>query len=236
MPHCLQQKWWTKSWPIYTPDNAASVPAAGANATIKDMINDKFVLLGAVLNLIGSATYAYHTLRGETRPNRVTWFLWALAPLIAFSAQLNKGVGLQVLMTFMVGFGPLTVFTASFLSRKAYWKITRLDIACGVLSLVALAVWGITREGNVAIMLSITADLLAGVPTLIKAYKQPGTEHAAPFRNGALSAAITLLTITHWTFAVYGFALYILLICATLYVLIRFRLGERLTASARAAG
>lgn len=195
------------------------------------MINEKFVLVGALLNIIGSSTYAWNTFKGKTKPNRVTWFLWALAPLIAFAAQLNKGVGLQVLMTFMVGFGPLLVFTASFLNKKAFWKITRLDIVCGTLSVVALILWAITGEGNIAIALSIAADLLAGVPTLIKSYNEPETEHPDVFRNGALSAAITLLTIKTWTFANYGFALYILLICITLYSLIRFKLGKRISQS-----
>ncbi len=192
------------------------------------MINDKFVLIGALLNLIGSLTYAYNTFKGKTKPNRVTWFLWALAPLIAFAAQLGEGVGLQVLMTFMVGFGPLLVFIASLLNKKAFWKITRLDIICGALSLVALILWAITGEGNIAIALSIGADLLAGIPTLIKAYREPETEHPDVFRNGAISAGITLLTIKTWTFANYGFALYILIICVTLYTLIRFKLGKRI--------
>lgn len=192
------------------------------------MIDARFVLVGALLNILGSATYAYNTFKGKTKPNRVTWFLWALAPLIAFTAQIGEGVGWQIVMTFMVGFGPLLVFIASFLNRKAYWKISRLDIACGALSVIALILWWITGEGNIAIALSIVADLLAGVPTLIKAYKEPETEHPDVFRNGALSAFITLLTIKTWTFASYGFALYILLICVTLYALIRFKLGERL--------
>ena len=190
------------------------------------MINEKFVLVGALLNLMGSTTYAWNTFKGKTKPNRVTWFLWALAPLIAFSAQINQGVGLQSLMTFMVGFGPLVVFIASFLNKKAFWDITKLDIVCGVLSIFALILWAITGKGNVAIALSIAADLLAGVPTLIKSYKAPETEHPDVFRNGALSAGITLLTIKTWTFANYGFALYILLICLTLYGLIRFKLGK----------
>lgn len=194
------------------------------------MIDERFVLVGALLNIVGSATYAYNTLRGKTKPNRVTWFLWALAPLIAFVAQIGEGVGWQIVMTFMVGFGPLLVFVASLVNRKAYWEISRLDIACGVLSVFALILWWITGEGNVAIALSIAADLLAGVPTLIKAYKEPETEHPDVFRNGALSALITLLTIKTWTFANYGFALYILLICGVLYALIRFKLGNRLFA------
>jgi len=192
------------------------------------MLDPKFVLLGAVLNIIGSSTYAYSTIKGKTKPNRVTWFLWALAPLIAFFAQLDKGVGLQALMTFMVGFGPLMVFVASFLNKKAFWQISKLDIACGVLSAAALILWLVTGEGLTAIALSIVADFLAGVPTFIKAYKEPETEHPDVFRNGALSAGITLLTIKTWTFASFGFALYILLICVVLYGLIRFKLGKRL--------
>lgn len=189
------------------------------------MISEKFIFLGVLLNIIGSSTYAFHTFKGKTQPNRVTWLLWALAPLIAFFAQLDKGVGLQVIMTFMVGFGPLIVFIASFLNKKAFWKIGRLDIACGVLSILALILWGITGNGLVAIVLSILADLLAGVPTLIKAYQKPETEHSDVFRNGAISAAITLLTIDTWKFANFGFALYILLMCCTLYVFIRFKVG-----------
>lgn len=191
------------------------------------MIDERFVLIGLLLNLVGSATYAWSTFKGRTKPNRVTWFLWALAPLIAFAAQLHEGVGLQIWMTFMVGFGPALVFIVSFLNKKAYWQITRLDIVCGVLSVIALILWGLTGDGNIAIALSIGADSLAAIPTVIKAYREPETEHSDVFRNGAISAIITLLTIKTWTFANFGFALYILLICVVLYALIRFKLGKR---------
>jgi len=44
--------------------------------------------------------------------------------LIAFKAQIKEGVGIhQALLTFMVGFIPLIIFIASFINKKAYWKI-----------------------------------------------------------------------------------------------------------------
>ena len=190
------------------------------------MINEKFVLIGALLNIVGSGTYAFNTLKGKTKPNRVTWFLWALAPLIAVSAQWAEGVTWAALMTFMVGFGPLIIFLASFVNRKAFWKITKLDIVCGLISVLALVLWLITGQGIVAIIFSILADFVAGVPTLVKAFYEPETEHPSVFRNSAISAAITLLTIKEWSFANYGFALYIFAICLILYLLIRFKLGK----------
>lgn len=186
------------------------------------MINENFVLLAAVFNIVGSSSYVLATLKGKAKPNRVTWVLWALAPLIAFSAQINEGVGISSLMTFMVGFGPLLVFLSSFVNKKAYWDITKLDIGCGVISVLALILWKVTSTGNIAIVFSILADVLAGLPTVIKSYKEPETERPTIFLFGAISATITLLTVDSWTFSHYGFPLYILLICALLFTLIKF--------------
>lgn len=199
------------------------------------MLDEKFVLFGLALNLLGSGTYAWNTLKGRTKPNRVTWFLWALAPLIAFAAQWDNGVRWQSLMTFMVGFGPLLIFIASFLNKKSYWQITRLDYFCGAISVVALVGWIATGEGIVAVVLSIAADAVAGVPTLRKAWKNPETEHPSVFRNGALSALITLLTVKQWIFVQYGFALYIFLICIVLYAMIAFKVGSRLNGDTKYA-
>jgi hypothetical protein len=156
------------------------------------MLDPHFVILGALLSLGGGLNYAISTLKGKTKPNRVTWVLWTLAPLIAFAAELNKGVGLQSLMTFMVGFMPLVVVIASFLNKKAVWKITRFDIICGSLSLLGLGLWLLTREGNLAIVFGIMADGLAALPTITKSFHYPETETASPFWTGGTNALITL--------------------------------------------
>lgn len=189
------------------------------------MLDERFVLLGALLNLLGSASYVISTIKGKTKPNRVTWFLLALAPLIAFASEIGQQVGLQSIMTFMVGFSPLMVFLASFVNRKSYWRITRLDLVCGTFSVAALVLWRVTGEGNIAIMLSIVADFSAVVPTLIKSFRYPETENHKLSRNAAVSAAITLLTIKDWTLGNYAFPGYIFLVCAILYLLVRFKLG-----------
>ena len=193
------------------------------------MISENFIYFGALLNLIGSSEYAWSTIKGRTKPNRVTWFLWALAPLIAFAAMLGEGVSVRAgLMTFMVGFGPLIVFIASFLNRQAVWNITRFDVVCGVLSVLGLVAWVITRTGNVAIFFSIMADGLALLPTLVKAYKFPETESYLVFLFGALSAGITLLALSTFTFTNAAFPIYIFVVCALLFVLIKFKLGPKL--------
>jgi len=186
------------------------------------MLDPRFAILGALIGFIGTATYAFATLRGRTKPNRVTWVLWALAPLIAFAAQIGEGVTYQAALTFTAGFGPLLVLLASFADRKAYWRVSHFDYICGSFSIVALILWLTTKTGNLAILFSILADGLAATPTIIKAYHHPETENGTAFLGGVFGGFITLLTINDWTFVNYGFALYIFLVCCLIFTLVQF--------------
>lgn len=189
------------------------------------MLPEYFVYIGVGINAIGAVSYLIDTVRGRVQPNRVTWFLWALAPLVTVAAQLDQGVGIQALLTFSVGFLPALVVIASFFNKKAVWKITRFDIFCGFLSLVGLILWQITKVGNVAILLSITADLFAGIPTFRKAYSYPESESFRAFFLGAIGAVLVLLTITTWTFSVAAFSVYFLLSNSLIAFLIKSRIG-----------
>jgi hypothetical protein len=96
------------------------------------VLSPDFAVLAAVLPLAGFASYLRDTLRGRTRPNRVSWSLWATAPLIAFAAELAQRTSLKVaLLTFALGAGPALILAASFACPRAYWAPTRLDLACG---------------------------------------------------------------------------------------------------------
>ena len=192
------------------------------------MINQNFVILGAIIAAIGSLSYLIDTLKGKVKPNRVSFLLWSLAPLIAFLAEIKQGVGLQSLMTFIVGFLPLTIFIASFVNKQAEWKLTRFDLSCGALSIVGLILWYITKSGDTAILFSILADGLAALPTIVKSFNYPETESAWPYFTTTISAALTLLTIKVWNFANYAFPIYILLVTIVISSLVQFKLGKLL--------
>jgi hypothetical protein len=189
------------------------------------MLDQNFVIVGTLIGAVGSFAYLVDTVKGKIKPNRVSFLMWSIAPLIAFAAQIKQGVGLVSLMTFSTGFLPITIFAASFVNKKAEWKITRFDLVCGCLSIFGLVLWLITKVGNIAIFFSIVADGLAAIPTLVKAYKYPDTELAWPWIATVLGVILTLLTLTEWTFANSGFIIYILIINSIIFALAQFRLG-----------
>lgn len=187
------------------------------------MLDEKFVYICPLITLIFAGQYTIATLRGETKPNRVTWLLWSVAPLIAFAAEIADGVGIRSIMTFLVGFGPLVILIASFVNPKAFWKTTRFDLFCGALAVASLIAWLVTSSGDVAIALSIATDALAALPTIVKAYRHPQTESASAYIGGATNGLITLLTLDHWTFSLWGFPLYIFTVMGGLGVMILIR-------------
>lgn len=134
-------------------------------------------------------------------------------------------------MTFAVGFGPLLIFLASFLNKKSDWQITKFDIACGAVSILALILWGLTQNAMLALILSLAADAVACIPTLIKSWTHPETEDARAYVLAAISAFITTLSLPIWTFSYYAFPVWTLIICLIFVILIKFKPTKLLSKS-----
>jgi hypothetical protein len=192
------------------------------------VLNVNFVYLGAFIGAIGQVPYVVDTVRGRTQPNRVTWLLWGIAPLLAFAVETADGVGLRSLMTFMVGFGPLVVFAASFVNPRAVWELGALDYACGALSIGGTVGWLVTRQGLVALAAAVAADAIAGLPTIVKSWSRPESESVSIYVGSFANAVITLLTVKHVSAAVVTFPLYIAVFTFVEVVLVGGRLGPRL--------
>ena len=160
--------------------------------------------------------YVKSMLRDGVKPNRVSWLMWAIAPMISFAAAVSNGAGLAALPVFMAGFCPLLIFVASFAVKGAHWKLARLDYGCGLLSAMAIVFWAMTSDPDIAIAFAILSDGLASVPTLIKGRRYPETESAWPYLVGAFGGLTSLLAITAWTFSQYAFPAYLVIISGIL--------------------
>ena len=68
-------------------------------------------------------------------------------------------------------------------NRDAYWRTTRLDLACLALAGAAVVVL-LTSSGDVAIAMGITARGLGAVPTVVKAWRAPRTEQTSIYAAG----------------------------------------------------
>ena len=181
------------------------------------------VFVAAAGSLLAAIVYIRSMFRGQTKPNRVSWFMWSVAPLVGTAAAVSNGVGWAVIPVFMAGFCPFLIFTASFFSKKAYWKHTSFDYICGALSALAIVFWYLTSNPNVAIVFAIISDALAAIPTLTKAWHNPETESVWPFIVGTFSPMTSFLVATTWEFSELAFPLYLIVISFLTFLIVSKR-------------
>ncbi len=163
------------------------------------------VFAAASATSLAAILYIRSMFKSQTMPNRVTWFMWSVAPFIAFAAAASNGVSWAAIPVLMSGVSPFLVFAASFFNKKAYWKLSSFDYLCGLLSGLAIALWILTSEPNLAIAFAIVSDALAAIPTLRKAWHNPETESAWPFVVGIFSPITSFVVASAWSFSELGF-------------------------------
>jgi hypothetical protein len=179
-----------------------------------------FAIAGSVINFVACVSYVRAILKGEATPNRVTWFLWALVPVIAAAAQWSSGVGISTLVVLSVGLGPACIVLASFVGGTGSWRLGPFDYVCGACSLAALALWAVTGDPVTAIVLSILADAAAALPTLRKAWLAPATEDRSAYLIAFAGMILGILSVQEATFSAYAFNAYLVVVSLALVLIL----------------
>ncbi len=183
------------------------------------MLPEYWALIGAVIGSLGGFYYLYDTLTGKAQPNRVTWLLWGIFPMVIFVAQRAQGIEELSWTSFVAGFMPLLIVAASFFNRKAYWKSAPRDYYLMAAAAIGIILWALTDDPNLALIFSLSADVLAAIPTLIKSYSHPRSESWIGYTVSAFGFGLSLLSIQTFNVENAAFAVYVFLLNATLAVL-----------------
>jgi hypothetical protein len=173
------------------------------------MLPDQFAIVGAIIGSLGGFYYLYETIVGKAQPNRVTWLLWGIFPMVIFVAQRAKGVEGLSWTSFVAGFTPLLIVAASFINAKAYWRSERRDLYLMAAAIAGILLWAITDDPNVAILFALLADMLAGIPTLIKSYRHPHSESWIAYAISTFGFSISFLSVQTFDFENTAFVAYL---------------------------
>jgi len=178
---------------------------------------------GAVISFVGDFSYIKDTLKGQTKPNRVTFLMWSIAPCIGAAASISDGVTWAALPTLMAGILPFVILLVSFYNSQANWELHWHDYFCGGISLLALVLWKVTHQPVLVVAFAIISDAFAGIPTLIKSWTHPETETPFSYASSLIAAATSFLAIPVWKFTEYAFPTYLVASNLAIYMTIIIR-------------
>jgi hypothetical protein len=131
-------------------------------------------LLAGVIGVAGYIPYIRDILKGTTKPDRASWFIWLLEYTALFAAQVSAGatdslwlIGLQ-----LVGVVAIALLACKYgvgaLDRQS---VIILSCVCATLVL-----WYFSRNANLTILLLVAVESVGVVLTTRKVYRQPGSE------------------------------------------------------------
>lgn len=179
------------------------------------MLPAVFIVVAVLLRLSSGASYFRATWQGKAQPSLVSWFFWSVTALIAFAVQLIKGAGPSAFVTLAIGLSPIAVCAAALYKGAYKTGFSRSDKWCIALTLLGIGLWLASKNPLIALLMSIAADIFSSIPTILKSYRTPHTEHPLAYVLSVCSMTITLLTIRDWHVTNWLFTAYILLINTT---------------------
>src|ERR1700733_1768922 len=97
-----------------------------------------FAIIVAVMMVAGAPPYLLDILKGKTKPQRASWFIWSLLGIIAFFSQLKLHGAWSLVFVGLDAIGNLLVFGLSFKYGSGGWGIT--DRIALVIALISLTI------------------------------------------------------------------------------------------------
>lgn len=181
---------------------------------------------GGLLALAAIVPYVRDILRGTTRPNAVSYSIWAFLILIAIGAQISAGTSWSIVMLVGDFIGTSTVVVLCWLGY-GYKRYGPIEWICFGIAIIAVVAWQLARQPVLAISFAIVADAMAAIPTLVKAYRDPWSEHPDAWLIVAVGALLSIFSSTIFNAANLLFPSYLLVVNGTTGILAL--VGRRVT-------
>jgi hypothetical protein len=103
-----------------------------------------------------------------------SWLVWALATFIIFLIQWNNGGGFGSVVTLAVSLS--CMFIGALSIKYGTKDVKRIDYVFILFSLISLILWLYFEQPLLSIILLVSIDLFAFLPTLRKAWNDPYSE------------------------------------------------------------
>lgn len=177
--------------------------------------------VAGIVSLAAFVPYIIAILRGETKPNRATWWIWTVVGFMLGASYYSSGASHTIWVPVSYAVGPLATALLSIKYSEGGW--TRFDQKCLLGAGASLVLWWMFSSPLLALVINIIIDLMGALPTIRKAYREPEKEDRVAWALFFAGNTINLFAVETWTFAIAIYPIYMFLCCGLIAALVFFR-------------
>lgn len=170
-------------------------------------------LLGIVAGIISFAAYVVYIrsiLRGESRPNRTTWWIWTFMGLVMGLSYYFSGARNTIWSPLVEFIGPLLIALLAIKYGEGGTK-DKTDVVCLCGALISIALWVLFDSPLVALVTNILIDAFASIPTIKKSYLRPDGESFWAWFGTGVGDTMNLFASERPTFSILVYPVWMLL-------------------------
>lgn len=177
--------------------------------------------VAGITALAALVPYILAILRGETKPNRATWWIWTVVGFMLGASYYSSGANHTIWVPVSYIIAPIIVAILSIKYGVGGW--TRFDRYCLLGAGVSVVLWWMFSSPLVALLINLFIDLMGALPTIRKAYYEPESENFTAWVLNFAANTINLFAIERWTFAIAVYPIFMFTTCGliTTFIFIR---------------
>ena len=165
--------------------------------------------VAVILFIAAVPPYIIDILRGKTKPQRATWFIWSVLGIIAFTSQLMLGASWSLVFTGLDTFGSVLGFVLSLRFGVGGWA--KLDRAALAVAAIGVFCSLLVQQPVIAILGVITADCSGTILTVRKAFRMPETETTISWILVGSGALCSVLAVGKLDISLLAYPAYLLI-------------------------
>lgn len=163
-------------------------------------------ILSGVISVICYFPYIHDILLNKTKPQRASWLIWLVLMSISFISQYAKGASDSLWLPGIQTIGVTIIF---FITLKyGVGGLSKKDAIALIIAFSGLYIWYLTQEATWALIIVILVDAIGSLLTILKTYKDPGSETASFWFLSGLSGLIAAISVGSWNFILLVYPIY----------------------------
>ena len=158
-------------------------------------------IFAGIVSLTAYLIYFNSILKGESKPNRVTWWIWTFMGAILALSYYFSGARDTIWSPIVEFIGPLLTAILSIKYGEG-GMADKIDIFCFIGGILSIILWVVTGSPVLALILNLAIDGFAIIPTVKKSYLRPEGENFWAWFGTGLGDFLNLLAVEKLAFVI----------------------------------